>query len=186
MEKVTCTTCGKENPVTYKYCFGCGYELPKIKAQISEDLPPSKPNKTKFNKSTLLGIVVGAVFFALGYFVVQQLLFKTPILDKAMMAMASEINKSCPLMVDAETRLDNSAALTNNTFQYNYTLINVEINTVNPEEMKGYMEPYLIDQVKNNKQMELFRKLKTTINYSYKDKTGKFLFMVSVTPDKYE
>lgn len=185
MEKVTCTTCGKENPVTYKYCFGCGYELPKIKTAVLEELPPPKPKK-KFSKAALLGIVITIIFFVLGYFAVQQLLFKSPLLDKAMMAMASEINKSCPLMVDAETRLDNSTAMTNNTFQYNYTLINVEVETVNPEEMKGYLEPYLIDMVKNNQQMALFRKLKTTINYSYKDKAGKFLFMVSITPEKYE
>lgn len=184
MEKATCTTCGKENPVHYKYCFGCGYELPKIKAAVIEELPPVKPKK-KFNKTTVIGIVVGMVFFALAYFAVQQLL-TYPLLDKAMTAMASEINKTCPLMVDAETRLDNSAAMENNTFQYNYTLVNVELETVNPEEMKGQMEAYLVDQIKNNQQMALFRKLKTTINYSYKDKAGKFLFMVSVTPEKYE
>lgn len=186
MEKVSCTTCGKENPVTYKYCFGCGYELPKIKTENLETVIQPKPQKKKLGISTIVGIIVGVVFFALAYFAAQQLFLKSPLIDKAMMAMASEINKSCPFMVDAETRLDNSVAFSNNTFQYNYTLINVEIDAVNPEEIKGQMESYLVDMVKNSPQMEVLRKLKTTINYSYKDKAGKFLFMVSVTPDKYE
>lgn len=175
-----------ENPETYKYCFSCGYELPKIKAETSEELPPIKPVQKKLKKSAVLGIAVGVVCFALVFFAVQQFFFNFPFLDKAMMAMASEINKSCPLMVDAETRLDNSTALAENTFQYNYTLINVDVENVNPEEMKQTLEPYLIDHIKNNQQMELFRKLKTTINYAYKDKAGKFLFMVSITPDKYK
>lgn len=186
MEKVSCTTCGKENPVNYKYCFGCGYELPKVKAEILESVIPAKPPKKKLNTSTVVGIIVGLVFFALGHYTVKQLFFKSPVIDKAMMAMASEINKSCPFMVDAETRLDNSIVISKNTLQYNYTLINVEIANVNPAEIKEQMEPYLFEMVKNNPQMEVLRKLKTTINYNYKDKAGKFLFMVSVTPDKYE
>lgn len=186
MEKVICTTCGKGNPVTYKYCFGCGYELPKVKTENLESVIPPKPPKKKLNIATVVGITVGIVFFALGHYTVQQLFFKSPVIDKVMMAMASEINKSCPFMVDAETRLDNSIALPKNTFQYNYTLINVEIENVNLDEIKGQMEPYLIDLVKTNEQMKPLRTLKTTINYFYKDKAGKFLFMVSVTPDKYE
>jgi hypothetical protein len=39
------------------------------------------------------------------------------------MAAANELNKSCLMMVDQDTRLDNAVALPENVFQYNYTLI---------------------------------------------------------------
>ena len=42
-----------------------------------------------------------------------------------MMAAASEINKTCPIMVDQYTQLDNALALPDNSFQYNYTLIDI-------------------------------------------------------------
>ena len=39
--------------------------------------------------------------------------------------LSDEINKTCPKMIDKETRLDNSVALSNRTIQYNYTLLNL-------------------------------------------------------------
>lgn len=186
MEKVNCTTCGTENPGNYKYCFSCGYELPKIKTENLEALV-QKPLKANINKGKkILTFVTFIIFFGLSYFAVQQLFFKVPFLDKKMMEVASEVNKACPMMVDAETRLDNATALPKNVFQYNYTLVNVEKATANAEEMKNYLEPMITNLVKTNPQMKAMRDIKTTINYYYKDKAGNFLFLISLTPDKYE
>ncbi len=37
------------------------------------------------------------------------------------MEIASEINKSCPMMIDKETQFDNALAMPGKVFQYNYT-----------------------------------------------------------------
>jgi len=191
MEKVICTTCETENPVHNKYCSNCGYELPKIQIENLEHTvqqpPKEKTIREKTNKrKIILGIVVFAFAFGLSYFAVQPLFVKEPLFDKAMMKIASEINKSCPMMIDADTRLDNAVALPGNVFQYNYTLIHLEKATADPEEMRNLIGPTIINYVKTNPQMKPQRDLKTTINYYYKDKAGLFLLMISVTPDKYE
>ena len=76
------------------------------------------------DKKKVIGAIVGRSFYCI--LCSSTTLFKPPTFDKQMMKTASEINKSCPIMVDAETRLDNTVALPNKTIQYNYTLVNIE------------------------------------------------------------
>jgi hypothetical protein len=140
--------------------------------------PTNPSNKNK----KILGTIVG---FALGYFAVQQIFFKTPPFDEVLMQSASELNKSCPMMVDGETRLDSATVFPGNAFQYNYTLVNLEKEEINPDTIRKYLEPGIINNVKTNRQMKIFRDHKTTIDYSYKDKNGVFVLKMSVTPDKY-
>jgi hypothetical protein len=127
-------------------------------------------------------MVVGAVTLVL----VQQFFFKAPSYDEVMMQAASEINKSCPFMVDQETRLDNAVALPGNVFQYNYTLVNMEKATTDISQLENYLKPTLINNVKSNPDMKINRDNKTTMGYYYKDRDGAFLFKILVTPDLYE
>jgi hypothetical protein len=102
-----------------------------------------------------------------------------------MMSAANELNKSCPLMVDQDTRLDNAIALPDNKFQYNYTLVNFEKESLNVDELKGNLVPSIINNVKTNPGMKIFRDNNATIVYSYKDKKSIFLFEIIITPDQY-
>src|SRR5688572_1527845 len=110
------------------------------------------------------GVIVGVITFGLAYFGAQQM-FKAPSFDKAMMEAASELNKTCPIMVDQDTRLDNAVALPGNIFQYNYTLVNYEKSELNIDTVKKYIEPGLINSVKTNPDLE--RKNKVTMAYNY-------------------
>ena len=186
MENKKCTNCETENPINFRYCSSCGYELPKINREdILNSNPQPAREKTKPGK-LLLSALFFTLAFGLSYIAVQQIFFRTPTFDKNMMAIASEINKSCPLMVDAETRLDNAIALPNNIFQYNYTLVNIVKESADTAQMRIYLEPILTNLVKTDPQMKFQRDQKITMNYFYKDKTGKFLLLISITPDKYE
>jgi hypothetical protein len=102
------------------------------------------------------------------------------------MEIASELNKTCPVMVDAETRLDNTVALPDNVFQYNYTLVNMEKSSVDTMAIKNFLVPTVKNFVKTNPQMKYQRDHKTTLNYYYKDRVGLYLFLISITPDQYE
>ena len=95
-------------------------------------------DKNKGKKT--IGIMVGIVAFGLAYFGVQQIFFIAPTFDKAMMEAASELNKTCPIMVDQDTRLDNAAVFPDNIFQYNYTLVNLDKSEVNIDTVKKYIE----------------------------------------------
>ena len=176
-----CKECGSDNVDNLKYCRQCGYELPKPKVEEIQQ-PVEKPIK-KVDYKKLTGIIVGAITFLVTFFLVQQLL--SPNLDKIMMKTASEINKSCPIMIDSETRLDNTITLPSKIFQYNYTLVNMEKETVDIVSLKNYLEPNITNFVRTNPDMKIQRDNKCTINYYYKDKYGDYLFTISVTPDQY-
>ena len=143
-----CNECGSENADNLKYCRMCGYGLPK--PQVTEiQNSVQKPIK-KMDYKKLIGIIVGAIAFLVAYFLVQQLLFKTPTIDKVMMKTASEINESCPIMIDSETRLDNTIVLPSNVFQYNYTLVNMEKESTDIDMLKEYLEPNITNFVRTN------------------------------------
>jgi len=165
MEKVKCLHCGTDNPENYKYCSNCGYELPKtVTENVDSKSQQLEKNKTD-KKKKIVELIVGAIFFGVSYFAVQQLFFKPPSLDKAMMEMVSEINKSCPIMIDQETRLDNAITLPKNIFQYNYTLVNIEKATTDTVEMRKFLEPIIINNMKTNPQRKCQRDHQTPLNY---------------------
>ncbi|MFT5337058.1 MAG: hypothetical protein ACI9YL_001060 [Luteibaculaceae bacterium] len=139
----------------------------------------------KMDKKKVLGMLVGAAAFLIAYFAVQQVFFKPPTFDKQMMQIASELNKSCPMMVDAATQLDNAIALPENTFQYNYTLVSMEIETVDISELKNYLEPIILNTIKTNPDLKIFRDNEVIMAYNYKDRSGKHLFKLSFKPGNY-
>jgi hypothetical protein len=143
-----------------------------------------QPDNTSKAKKTI-GAVVGIAAFALSYFAVQQVFFRPASFDKTMMKVASELNKTCPVMIDKETRLDNAVALPDNIFQYNYTLVNFDKSQVNIDTVKKYVEPGLINNIKTNPDLKLYRDNKVTMAYYYRDKNGEFVLKISVTPDMY-
>ena len=157
MEKGKCTHCGTDNPERNKYCSNCGYELPKIATEnFDSPIQQSIRLKTDKRKKTR-EFIIGAIFFGISYFAVQQLFFKEPSIDKVLMNTASEINKTCPSMVDEYTRLDNAVALPNNTFQYNYSIINNDKTEINLDTAKKYVEPVLLNRVKTDPGLKYFR-----------------------------
>ena len=102
-----------------------------------------------------------------------------------MIEVANQINKSCPIVVDQYTRLDNVVAMPANSFQYNYTLFNLAKEEVNLDIVKKYIKPTILNNARTSPQMKFFRDRKTTLIYYYKDKVGKFVYELSVTPDMY-
>ena len=138
-------------------------------------------DKKKKNIQTVVGLIAGIASLIL----VQHFFFNAPSYDQAMMQAASEINKSCPIMVDRETRLDNAVALPENVFQYNYTLVNMEKATMDIEGLQNNLRPTVINFVKTNPDMKINRENKTVMAYYYKDKNGEFLFKILVTPSLY-
>lgn len=189
MQKVNCANCKSANPINSRYCMDCGHELPKVEVvRPVEDFLP-KPKSKRKKTLTIIGIVLGIIvvgvgYRVVGYYVVNKLL--TPAFDQQMMVMASEINKTCPLMVDAATQLDNTICLPNKTFQYNYTLVGVDKNQVDTNELKDILEPTIISQLQSNPQMQAFRDNYVTINYLYRDKTGAYLAMITISPEEYK
>ena len=143
-----------------------------------------KQNKLINKKS--IGTIIGIIAFGLAYFAVQQIFFKQPSFDKVIVQAVSETNKNCPMMVDQYTRFDNAEALPGKIIQYNYTLVDLNKSEVNLDTVKKYVEPGIINNIKTNPDMKIYRDNNTTFIYYYKDKNGVFVYKFPVTPDMYD
>lgn len=139
-------------------------------------------NKKRLNLKFIIGLTLGLIVAIL----VQQYFFKPPSLDKRMMNVASELNKTCPIMIDAETRLDNAVALPEKTFQYNYTLINMDKDSIDIERLEEYLKPLILNSVKTNPDLKSFRDNNITMSYNYKDKNSNHIFKLIFTPEIYK
>jgi hypothetical protein len=208
-----CSRCGHFNEVKTEYmifCSNCNKKLDNnysdwikrnsdksyddfkklICTTEAKETPKIKPksNKPKGLKYWIGFTIAFAIFYAIGQLGGEKItgLFKQPLYDKAMMEFASELNKNCPIMIDNATRFDNATPLPNNIFQYNYTLVRMVKDSININDLKKYLEPSIINYVKSNPDMKTIRDNKTTIKYSYRDRTGVFLFTISVTSGQYQ
>mgnify|MGYP000990066765 CR=1 FL=1 len=173
-----CNHCGAEIADNARFCSDCGREM-------SGNSIKKQPDK-KSNKNALFGMVFGVIAFFGVYFIMQQFVFKAPTFDENMMKVASDINKSCPIMIDNVTRLDNAITVPPKVIQYNFTLIEMEKATVDVLEIKKQLEPNIINFARTNPDMKYFRDNDVTIKYNYKDKNSVYLFDISVSPEQYK
>ena len=111
--------------------------------------------------------------------------FSKPSFDKRLIELANEINKTCPMMVDNYTRLDNTTVLPDKVFQYNYTLtttLKSEVDT----SIFGKIKLNAISNARTNPDMKDIRDNDLTLSYYYKDKNGVFISKFNVTPNEYK
>ena len=197
MDKVICTHCKTENSSKAKYCIECGFELPKIIKEVVPEVQTTVKPKKKRKYVSLLVIIslIVITLSVLGYFTYQKLVenkvFETieNVINTAknpLQLIANEMNKSCPMMVDEETRLDKVTLPSKTVFQYNYTLINYEKTEIDTVKIKSNLEQNIIQLIKTNPQMEYQRQNNVTMNYIYNDNNGDYLMSIIITPELYK
>jgi hypothetical protein len=140
------------------------------------------PFDQKFSIQAMIGAGVTIIALAL----MQYFFSQSPSVDEMMVKAASEFNKNCPLMVDQLTRIDNVVALPGKKFQFNETIMSLDTTSIGLEEIKKNLEPQIINNVKTNPGLKLFRDKKITMIHYYKDINGNFLFTISVGPEQYD
>jgi hypothetical protein len=118
------------------------------------------------------------------FFVTQY--FFNPSIDKQLTGFANEFNKTCPMIVNEHTTLKNVVALPDKTIQYNYMLIEMTKAEVKIDTLKKYLFPSILQTVKTDPSMKLFRDNKVTIKYNYADKNGVFVTEYIIKPNMYE
>lgn len=90
------------------------------------------------------------------------------------------------MVIDSDTRLDNTIVLSQNTLQYNYTWVNMEKRTTDIDYIEKNFAPIVIENVKTNPGLKMFRDRNVTLSYYYKDKNGKFVYLLKITPKMYK
>lgn len=131
-------------------------------------------------------LIISIAVFALAYYSAQGIFFKQNSFNNVITEAERQLNESCPVMVDEDTRLDNATVLPGNIFQYNYTMINSVRDEINIPELENYLEPLLVDNVKTNPDLKIYRDNNITMIYHYKDKFGEAVMKILVTPEKYK
>jgi len=131
-----------------------------------------------------LAILCGLVFSV--YKVVKQDFPPQYTVDRTLVETANASNKFCPMMIDVDTRLDNVMALPNKLFVYNYTLVNYENGMIDTIVAKSHLEQNIVTNVATHPDMQDFREMEVTLKYLYKDKNGKYMFSIIVTPEQYK
>lgn len=141
-------------------------------------------DKKESKTGTIVGIVVGAIFFALSFYAAQQL-FK-PDLEAELKEIAMELNKQTPMQIDPYVRLDSAASKGKTNFTYYYTLIDMDKTEVNLDTVNKYIRPEIIENVKNSPELKVYRDNSITMDYKYYDRNREFVTEVSVTPELYK
>ena len=99
--------------------------------------------------------------------------------------MADQLNRQCPMTIDAETRLDRVEVMPGNGLAYNYTFINKSASSVDTASMQQALKPGILSNLKSNAAFQYFRDNKITMIFNYADKDGVFLFSMAFTSDEY-
>ena len=129
--------------------------------------------------------IFGAILvFVILFIIVEKVFSKTASIDKDVLKFAIGMNKTCPSMVDPETRLDKVIAFADKNLQFNYTLINRLRDSLPVERLKRYMEPIILNKIKTSGSLRKFLDKKLTWIYSYNDKKGNFIFKVEYSPEQ--
>ncbi len=115
---------------------------------------------------------------------VQKIFFNHASSDKEVRNFVKEMNKTCPTMIDKETRLDKVLAFADNNLQFNYTLVHMIKDSLPIPRLKSYMEPVIMDKIKKSGTLRKLIDKKLTWIYSYNDRKGDFIFKVTYTPDQ--
>ena len=162
----------------------CGYTLPISAIQNNTETvqkPITKDVKKKQPISTYIGVIIGVLFSL--YFTNN---FFNPSIDSKLVDFSNEFNKNCPMTLDQFTRINNTVVLPKKTIQYNYTLLGINAADVDHSIVEETMFPRLLESVKTNPDLKLFRDNDVTLKYYYADEAGTFVTSYSITPAMYK
>jgi len=89
-------------------------------------------------------------------------------------------------MIDSETRIDAIEIKEPNTILYKYTLVNVNVESVDTILFNAALRPGIINTLKTNPDLKDLRDVKANFEYYYKDKKNKFIYSFIVTEKDYK
>jgi len=138
------------------------------------------------NKNKTIGTVIGVIVAVAVSTLIRKYVFnENNNIDQQLKAVSEMTNKNCPMYVDSLTRMDNTMALPDNTFQYNYT-IKIDTTVSSLSELKTNLKSIILNSVKTNPALKEFRDNSVTMAYSYNDEKGNFLFKIELSPNDYK
>jgi hypothetical protein len=108
------------------------------------------------------------------------------VLEQQLKDGALVVNRTCPQMVDSETRLDSTNVVKEKTFSYYYTLVNRSKKDIDEVSFRQLLTPNLIQNIRTNEQLRFMRINQVTMVYNYLDKNGVKVLDIQITPYDYK
>jgi hypothetical protein len=102
--------------------------------------------------------------------------------DKSLVELSKKMNTTLPILVDKDTRLDATMAGPGYQFIYLYTLVNLSASDVDRSNLVGVLRPKLINGYKTSPSMAAFRSENVELHYEYRDKDGKVVVAIAISP----
>jgi hypothetical protein len=132
-------------------------------------------------------LISGAILLCAMLLITTKILFfNSSSSDTSVLKLTTEINKSCPTMVDPETRLDRVFASGDNNVQFNYTLIHRNKDSIALGKLKNSLGPVILKKIKSSPTLSKYLNKNLTWIYSYNDKNGDFMFKITYTPEQFK
>lgn len=127
---------------------------------------------------TIAIIVLAVVIIA----VVLYFLLRKPdrMTQEELVELCEEMTKDCPKIVAENVRLDRVSAGQDKSMTYTYTMLKVDPNVLNEENLNN-MKEQLLKHYKTSKDFVIFRKKHVGITFIYNDAEGKELLSVECT-----
>ena len=107
-----------------------------------------------------------------------------PWVPRDLASAAEQLNSKCPEMVDPESRLDSVLLLTEG-LSFFYTLPNKEKSGISGQAFRAYLMPGIIDNIRTNPRMAMFRDSSVTMIFNYRDRSGGLITEFSVEAKHY-
>jgi len=135
----------------------------------------------KKKKSIFLKIVI----FLIACAVIKELIivfFGPAPVSKQLDDVANTINKRCPLIVDSTTTLNNCSAGSGNKLCFSYQLNSVNKEDVDTISLVANSRRDMINKMKTDPALAVFKKNDISISARYYDKTGRYVCCAEVLP----
>lgn len=146
--------------------------------------PNPKTNELASKRNKII-LFFGLIIVLTSAFAVKKLFFTDSAFDKQLKLLSTEINKTTPVMVDQNTRLDRTETKRGEVFLYHYTLVSMEKGNFEEDGLKEFLRAQILDNIKNNPDLQFFRVQGAAMTYSYKDKNNAHLFDITFTSEDY-
>ena len=101
--------------------------------------------------------------------------------DKIIAKISREMNANLPMQLDKETRLDTTLP-GHLKMTYVYTFVGASAEEIDEQEFAAALRPSMINGYKTNPQMATLRARGVEMHYLYRDKSGKHIAEIVVSP----
>lgn len=102
--------------------------------------------------------------------------------DETLVRMSEKMNRTMPVAVDAETRLDKVSAEPGQQIAYHYTMLNVRSKDVNTTTFYKIFRPTLQKRVCASDDLKMFFRNRITVAYAYRGKDGEDIGKLAFSP----